>query len=309
VQTVTIGNELGRVPPKIIYLDTNLWNRLLDQNVEPATLLSRLERCGCTLALSGQNVYELTRTFATSTDRGKDLFRYIKVYVDAGIAGAYDGMDLLRNEVKTLYAHSDSVVAFYSPADYDALKEEIAKLAEGIVEERAETFLSERGKFARTSREGQKAHLESRPDMKAGLLAVTAESLTEWLDEQVAADIGAALLSAHLLRIYESQDAYAAISTALGLLQHPASRMAKAVVRADLYSNWRCAHRGSNPRDLIDDMYHVLNAAYCDFYATAESGQKEYASLLLCQWTRAAFYDEKTPLGDWLSTLLEGECA
>jgi hypothetical protein len=297
---VAVHNERGVVPPKIIYLDTNLWNRLLDQNVEPATLLSRLEECGYSLALSGQNVYELTRTFGTSADRGKDLFRYIKVYVDAGIAGAYDGMDLLRNEVKTLYARSDSVVAFYSAADYGALQAEVAKLAQGIVEDRAQTFLSERGEFAKASRVSQKAHLENRPDMKARLLAIPEDSLNAWLDEQLSGNIGAALLCAHLLRIYESQDAYAAISTALGLLQHPASRMAKAVVRADLYSNWRCANRGSNPRDLIDDMYHVLNAAYCDVYATAEAGQKEYASLLLGQWTRPAIYDDKTPLGDWL---------
>lgn len=302
---MTARNKLGIVPPKIIYLDTNLWNRLLDQNVEPAKLLSRLEQCGYSLALSGQNVYELTRTFRNSTDRGKELFRYIKIYVDAGIAGAYDGMDLLRNEVKTLYARSDSVVAFYSPADYDALKAEVAKLAQGIVEERALTFLSERGEFARTSRESQKGHLENRPDMKAQFLVVAENNLAAWLNEKVSGNVGAALLSGHLLRIYESPNTYAAFSTALGLLQHPAARIAKAVVRADLYSNWRCAHRGSNPGDLIDDMYHVLNAAYCDVYATADAGQKEYASLLLCQWTRPAIYDGKAPLRDWLLSLPE----
>ena len=300
---VAARNEFGVVPPKIIYLDTNLWNRLLDQNVEPATLLSRLNQCGYSLAPSGQNVYELTRTFRTSAERAKKLFRYLKVYVDAGIIGAYDGMDLLRNEVKTLYAHSDSVVAYYSPADYDALKAEVAKLAQGIVEERAQTFLLERAEFARTSRDSQRAHLENRPDMKVQLLAVSEGGLAAWLDEQVSGNFGAALLCAHFLRIYESRDPDAAISTALGLLQHPAPRMAKAVVRADLYSNWRCAHRGSNPRDLIDYMYHVLNSAYCDVYATAEAGQEEYASLLLCQWTRPAIYDEKTPVGEWLLTL------
>ena len=300
---VAARNDRGLVPPKIIYLDTNLWNRLLDQNVEPVSLLSNLQQCGYSLALSGQNVYELTRTFETSKDRGKDLFRYLKIYVDAGIAGAYDGMDLLRNEVKTLYARSDSVVAFYSSPDYSALKAEVAKLAQGIVEERAQTFLSERVEFARATRESQKAHLENRPNMKARFLAVDKDSLAAWLDQEMSGNAGAALLSAHLLRVYESRDADAAISTALGLLQHPAPRIAKAVVRADLYSNWRCAHRGSNPRDLIDDMYHVLNAAYCDVYATAEAGQKEYASLLLCQCTRPAIYDEKTPLRDWLLTL------
>jgi predicted nucleic acid-binding protein len=70
---------------KLIYLDTNLWNRLLDQNVNPNALLSRLEWHGSSLALSGQTVYELALTFQTSTERGKKLFRYLKVYVDAWI--------------------------------------------------------------------------------------------------------------------------------------------------------------------------------------------------------------------------------
>lgn len=288
---------------ELIYLDTNLWNRLLDQNVDPNALLSRLERRGSALALSGQTVYELTRTFRTSTERGKELFRYLKVYVDTGIVGAYDNMDLLRAEVKALYARANSVVAYYSPADYDALKAEVAKLAEGIVDERAESFLSERTEFAKASRGGQKAHLEKRPDIKARLLAVSEDELAAWLDQQMSGDVGAALLTGHLIRVYESPVRVAAISTAQGLIQHPASRTAKALVRADLYSNWRCARRGSNPRDLMDDMYHVLNAAYCDVYATAEVGQKKYASLLLSRWTRPAIYDGSTSLADWLLTV------
>ena len=47
-------------------------------------------------------------------------------------------------------------------------------------------------------------------------------------------------------------------------------------------------------------MYHVLNATYTDVYATAEDGQKEYASLLLSRWTRPEFYDDRTRLAEWL---------
>jgi hypothetical protein len=288
---------------KLIYLDTNLWNRLLDQNVDPMELLRELKRRNATLVLSGQTVYELTRTFRTSTARGKELFRYVKVYIEARIIGTYDNMDLLRAEVRALYARTDSVVAYFDPANYDALKSEVAKLAEGIVDKRAWTFLSERKEFATTSRDGQKAHFEKRPDMRTQLLAVPEGGLQAWLDEQVSGDVGAAMLTRHLMRIFESPSPDAAISTALGLLQHPAARIAKALVRADLYSNWRCARRGSNPRDLIDDMYHVLNATYTDVYATAEDGQKEYASLLLSRWTRPEFYDDGTRLADWLSTI------
>jgi hypothetical protein len=192
------------VIPKLIYLDTNLWNRLLDQNVDPSALLSKLERCDSSLALSGQNVYELALTFQTSTDRGKELFRYLKVYVEAGIVGAYDNLDLLRAEVTALYARSDSVVSYYNPADYDALKAEVTKLADGIVDQRAQSFLSKRMGLAKASREDPKTHLEQRPDFKARLLAVSENGLAAWLDEQVSGKVGTALLIGHLNSVYES---------------------------------------------------------------------------------------------------------
>lgn len=290
-------------PTKLIYLDTNLWNRLLDQNADPAALLSRLEQSRSSLALSGQTVYELARTFQANPERGKELFRYVKVYVDAGIVGAYDNKDLLRAEVKALYDDADFVVAYYRQADYDALKAEVGKLSEGIVDQRAQTFVSERMGYTKETREGQKALMEKRPDMRARLLAIPDNRLTAWLDQEVSSDGGAIILKSHLMHVFESTKEDAAYSTALELLQHPASRMAKALVRFDLYSAWRCAHRGSNPSDLLDDMYHVLNAAYCDVYATADAGQMKYASLLLTQWTRPVNYDGSTPLADWLLTV------
>jgi hypothetical protein len=288
---------------KLIYLDTNLWNGLLDQGVDPGPLLAELKRRDATLVLSAQTVYELSRTFRSAPERGKELFSYLKLHIDTGIIGTYDNMDLLRNEVRALYARADSVEAYFNTAEYDLLKTEVGKLADGIVDDRVWTFIAGRKEFATNSREGQKVHFERRPDMREKLLAVPESGLEAWLDEQVRGDVGAAMLAGHLLRVYESSETEKAISTAWGLLQHAASRIAKALVRADLYSNWRCAHGGSNPGDLIDDMYHVLNASYTDVYATAESGQAEYASLLMCQWTRPEFYDDKTKLADWLVSI------
>ncbi len=43
--------------PKLIYLDTNLWNRLLDQGAGPKELLAELKRRDATLVLSAQTVY------------------------------------------------------------------------------------------------------------------------------------------------------------------------------------------------------------------------------------------------------------
>jgi hypothetical protein len=289
---------------RVIYLDTNLWNKLLDQGVEPVELLRELKQRNAMLVLSGQTVYELTRTFANSPERGKELFRYIKLFLDEGIVGAYDNMNLLRSEVKALYSGANAVIAFFDSINEALLKDEVAKLAEGIVDNRAVEFIAERKEFADRTREEQKAHFKKRPDMKTKLLAVSANKVAAWLDGEVSGDVGAAMLTRHLLRVFESSDTRAAITTAQGLLRHPASRIAKALVRADLYSNWRCAHRGSNKKDLVDDMYHVLNAAYCHVYATAEPKQNEYAGLLLPPDTEIAICDDKGSVKDWLLSLL-----
>ena len=72
--------------------------------------------------------------------------------------------------------------------------------------------------------------------------------------------------------------------------------------RADLYYNWRCAHRGSNRPDLIDNMFHVLNATYCDVYVSKEKNQLEYVGLLLSRATRVEIYDG-SPVDTWLREL------
>jgi hypothetical protein len=50
-------------------------------------------------------------------------------------------------------------------------------------------------------------------------------------------------------------------------------------------------------------MYHVLNAAYCNVYATAEPKQEEYAGLLLPPYVKIAIYDGNGPVKDWLLSL------
>jgi hypothetical protein len=89
----------------------------------------------------------------------------------------------------------------------------------------------------------------------------------------------------------------------LAFLASPIAKVAGGLVRADLYYNWRCANRDSNPQDLMDDMLHVLQATYCNVYVTAEKKQSEYSGLLLTAGTSVATYDGRTPVGRWLARL------
>jgi hypothetical protein len=75
------------------------------------------------------------------------------------------------------------------------------------------------------------------------------------------------------------------------------------MIRRNIYINWRCAQRDSIPKDVFPDSAHIVSANYCDVYATKESGQAEYASLLLTPFTSVRIYDPRTPIDKWLLSL------
>jgi hypothetical protein len=283
-----------------IYLDTNLWNRLLDQEVEPQPLLRDLLAEGANLAVSSQALYELARTFEKNSARAQELFSYLKVYLDAGIIAAHDNPQQLQGEVRALHARADAVVAFYGQPEYKEMRAEVDKLAQGVVDGRAQEFITGRAQFSKDTRSDQRAHFDARKDARDRLAAITEQQLPTWLQSESLKPRGTAILAGQIKRIYDDMSDEAAIATAHYLLRIPQSRISRGLVRAGLYYDWRFANRGSNPRDLIDDVYHVLNASYCSVYATADSGQASYASLLLPSSVYVGFYDEKTPVGDWL---------
>lgn len=294
-----------------IYPDTNIWNRLFEQNVDPQTFLNELRKRNTTLAISGQIVYELGRTFLKQPQKGKDLFAYVKQYVDAGIMFVRDNMDQLDAEVEALHKNTPYVIAFYKPEGdgYRKLKTEVDKLAQGIFDERAHHHINNRQQFSQVTRADQKTHFDDKPEMKGRLKLISDSQLPEWLHSESLSHSGAAILSHHLLRGYTGLDADTAAQVSATLISIPPSRISKGLVRADLYYNWRCANRGSNPPDLVDDMYHVLNSSYCDIYATAEPGQAAYASLLLNGRTKVAIFDGSTPVDEWMLSLIGEERA
>jgi hypothetical protein len=299
------------MPNKLIYLDTMLWNKFMDQRVDPARLMARLARQGYSLALSEHSIYELARTFKNNPQRGRELFQYLKAFLNSGVVCVYDNMRQLVGEVAVMNRQKKGVEAFYGPDDLALLKAEVDKLSRGILDSDADMFITERKAFSKSTRVGQRAHTESKPEVTERLKAVTPEQLAVWLDSEVSSDTGVAMLALHMMRPMEGKlPEWLAIRSARELIAIPQSRMAKTLVKADLYYNWRCANRGSIPTDLIDDAYHVVNAVYCHIYATEEDGQTEYASLLLTPATTVAVYPgDGVALEDWLVELTAPELA
>jgi len=293
-----------------IYLDTNLWNELCDQAVDPARITESLSSLDARLVLGTHCVYEMAKTFRTpgsgATKRAKDLFLYLGKFVEAGIPCAKETMELLAAEMWALKWHVSTINPLLSSSDTVKVMQEVFKLASGTFDEKADSFIEQRIAAAETSRREQRNYLDRRPDRKEKLRTVRLEHLERWLEDETKTVTGAALLAGHIQRQFPEAPPTEVSEWAAALIALPNYRLARGLVRADLYYNWRCAHRNSNPKDLLDDMFHVLNAIYCDVYATKESGQAAYTGYLLTSRTKVAIYDGQVGADCWLGTLASG---
>lgn len=267
---------------KRIYLDTNIWNAICNQGVDAKTLLASLAAKDATLVVSPHTVYELARTFTgkkpTSRAQGVKLFSCVKAFLDLGVLCSKELMELLRDEALAYQQGKADIETLLHGKDRDTVSEEVSKLANGIVEKRVEEFIAARTAHAQNTRAAQIDHFVNRPALKTKLQQILEPQLSQWLTSETLTDSGVDILRGHLERMFGQAPPK---SYALNLLHSPVGRAARGLVRADLYYNWRCANRNSNPPDLMDDMLHVLQAIYSDVYATGESKQSDYAALLL----------------------------
>jgi hypothetical protein len=288
----------------LIYLDTNIWNDLCDHAVDPKRFSESLGSKHASIVLSFPTVFELARTFkgaeAKGPSRGIRLFSCLKGFLDLGIPCTKEIMELLRAEVWAFKQGLREIEGFLRGEDFAKVTYDVSNLANGVVEGRVEQSIEERTALAKATRYGQIDHLKGREDMKRKLKEIPESQLAQWMASEMMTLSGADNLCDRLRRLfgYSPTRDYAS-----ALLASPVANVAKGLVRADLYYNWRCANRDSNPPDLMDDMHHVLQATYCDVYVTAESKQLDYANLLLSASTHVAIYDRQMPVDRWLETL------
>ena len=292
---------------KDIYLDTNLWNALCDQSVDPTALVRRLALKNAYLAPGIHIFYELAKTFRNSDnksrERGKVLFSYFKEFLLADTHCVKDNLELLAREMWAAKLGSPVFDITLSMEDRNLIFQEAEKFSKGEISRLGSEFLQQQSDFASNTRSNQLKQLTLRADMTRYLKSIPPAQLEQWLHGEGTSKAGIKMLAVHILRRFPDVPEVQTLEYATALLAPSPKRFARGVVRSDLYYNWRCANRGSVPKDLIDDMYHVLNAVYCDVYATAERGQTEYAHMILTPLTKVAVYTGGTPLDDWIESL------
>ena len=187
------------------------------------------------------------------------------------------------------------------PSEYETVKVEVGKLAEGVVEGAVNDYVEKRTKDAAASRSDQRDHFIQREALRKKLKSIPQSHLPTWLQSETMSLYGVEVLYEHLKHMLGDGPTP---EYARAVLQLPIADASRGLVRSDLYSNWRAANRGSNPADLLDDVLHVLQAIYCAIYATGEAKQAEYANLILTPKTTVAIYDQSVPVDQWLLNLV-----
>lgn len=291
-----IGKQAAQ---RYCYLDTNLWNVLCDRSVDPEILVRSLANRNATLALGLWNVYEMMKA---PPSRIVELFSYLGSFLEVNTPCVVEVMQIFGMEVRAVQGRLPKIDILLDPTDYEKLKQSAENLGSGRFDEQDDSFLGGMAAYSTKARSGQIGHIQERRDVKNKLCAVSPESLEQWLQVEALTNRGIGILADRVRLLFELPLGEAG-ELACSLLASPTYRVARGLVRADLYYNWRCANRGSVPKDLFHDMYHVLNAIYCDSYATKEAGQEEYAKLLLTTNTKVATYNDHTPIDQWLDTV------
>jgi hypothetical protein len=291
---------------KRIYPDTNIWDQLCDQQVNPKEFMDLLAAKGFTLVISFHTVYELARSF-TSNDsqvisRGRRLCGYVKQFLELGTPCTKEFWELIIAEVDAFQNNLPQIDPMATPEQSTTTRLELEKLANGVVEERVKQFLEKRLNFAMETRTKQRSHIDNRAELKDELKAIPQAQLAEWMQKEVFRPEGVSTLYQKVIKRMGQGPTMADI---LELLRYPIAEASRASVRGDLYYNWHCAEYSGIRLDLLDDILHLLQAVYCDLYISEDKGQGIYGPLILTARTRVEIYRDRTiPIKQWILGLL-----
>ena len=285
-----------------------MWNISCDQGVEPEILLEGLDKQGSTLVIGQNATDELSKTFLKkeSHERAKKLFSHLQAYTNAGLRCV--AKDIKETFVAEMWAlkGAENSDKFLANQDVFKINDLISKLARGELPEGFLAGLESKTSLARDDKNKTATNLRDQPMLKDELSGIDESSLPSWLEEQLKSDQAIRLLVEKVGLQFPIIAPTERHEYATALINNK-SPLATGMLRADFYYSWRCARNGSNPGDLLDDLYHVLNASYCDVYATAEVKQSQYTGLILHS-TRTAIYDQNDQCLDrWLISIAKRE--
>ena len=285
---------------RTLYLETPIWNQLSSDNVDADALFETLLSSDVVPVISTQLISELAASFHSKRSSnpsrlGQRLFAYLLKYVLKGIPCLKMNCQLLQDEAMTITGEIDRFDMALSGSDYERMTSEVEKLARGELDAPVQSFLENRRRLWKNSRAEAAQYGRDRSFFKP----VCEASFGAFLESANPIEI-LKVLREHLQKEFPDTTLGTLAEVAAALLRNPTYRVANTMVRADLYTSWRAIRAGTLSRDVLDDCYHLVNASYCDIYATKDFQQSEYAPIVLGS-TDVFYFDGITPVSEWLA--------
>jgi len=299
----------------LIYFDTSIWDVLAQRTPTAVARCQSLSERGICVTLGLNAYFEMLKSFygkrADARSRGMKLFACVYGCLSSGVRIAKTWEEILIEEAKNTLNGTHAIDLFCDEEWQSRLTSAAHDLATGRIHDGTRELVLKRDLRSEEVRNLASQSLSGQPNLVADLRAVEAAELGEFLDEQVGGVTGRRLLAKYLSQIFPMFGQALPVPAdelATRLLESKSNRAAHAIVRSDIYQNWKAARKNSNAmRDSVpDDSYHVVNAAYCDQFVTEDQdGQADAASHALHGVSASIYRERQVPFFDWLEERIQ----
>jgi hypothetical protein len=294
---------------KLIYFDTTIWNVLADQNPAAPDVCQSLAELGLEITLGLNAYFEMLRSFyGKRPDAGKKLFACLHQFLSSGVRIIRTWEELLIREARNALENTVSVDLLCDPDWHSQLLLAARDLSSGRPHPGTRELTVRREEQSKGVRNSAGQNIFSQPEMVSDFQSVDPANLSQLLDEESRGICGRRLLAKYLSDIFpmfKMELSVAPEELAGRLLQSTSNHVAHAIVRNDIYQNWRAA-RGKTVRPCVpDDSYHVVNAAYCEVFVTEDRDGQGDAAKYSIPGIRVLVYGNRAiPVADWLQESL-----
>jgi len=243
---------------KYAYLETNIINKSLDQDITGLQLRDLLEAEGLFPKFGIHGIYELARTFFHEHDheRGVNLFNILQ-NLDPSYQPTVNM--LLEQEIIKLRTGA-AVLPILDLINQAATKQEVQKLARGIFDDDARNFISNREADIRENHQSMaRDYIEKTCSIKKNIRSF----------EQALSELKPDFPNLIYRMLNRKVTKLEARELNMRLNSFPAIRT---TAMANAYmTSISIIHRDAPAKDRIDDFRHLIEASYCDVFITGDT--------------------------------------
>ena len=302
--------------PRLIYLDTTIWNILSIQAPEASGVHTLSDKLNVRLTLGLNAFFELLKSFygkrPDALARGRRLFACLRAYLRNGVSVLRTWEELLVDEAarasgRLMYINLFSDEEWHRKVERGADLHLRGQLPRGLRE-----LIQRRESVSQKVRSSATESISGQPQMLEDLQGISPQDIAAFLDSAGVGAAGQNLLQKYLTQVFELLSQPMPLTgrqLAQTLLSSASNRVAHAVVRSDIYQNWRAARSKLSPtaegvliaKCVPDDSYHVVNACYCDVFVTEDRDGQAIAAQYVAPGLKVLVYrDRNEPILDWL---------